>query len=268
MSGFTGIGGPLLHSGRGAFRGLPIQASKARKRFSAGSISTRSYWWWEDDFFEIKSLGDITGSYDWTETDIGTQTLNPTTFIVTDTAAGVLRISSDATNNDGIHLQYTGAGAAGEFLVPISDRILAVEFRVAHANWDRADWFIGLAETSATLIDNAGDLTSDNIIGFRCKTGTTTANQFDCRAAGTATANQANVTKNFTPTLTDATYYRFGIRIEGTSKCEWWFDGDKVAETTLSTAFDDGMCFSFGNVMTSANADNMDIDYIVAAGTR
>ena len=258
---------PLLgsrHAAGGAFEDAPIELVNRR-------INTTYF----NDFLSLYDFGAaVTGdgtAGNWTVTDIGTVTAG-TVAISGDLTNGVLSLVPDATNNEGYHVQETAAGAAGELWLPASGRVISAEFRFGIADVDDQDYFIGLAETSATLMDANGALTSDNFIGFR-HLQTAGNGILRCIAAGTASANQADLGAANTVALTNATsagvgFVRAGFRIEGTNRVKFYFNGELVQQATLATPFDDSMCISFANVGSGAVTDIMYVDYAAVTQTR
>lgn len=218
-----------------------------------------------NDFLRASDL-DLTN--DWTETDVGTMTLDPSTFIVTDEINGVLALDSDATDGDGIHLQLTGAGGPGEFLLPAAGRVIGVQFRITHEDWDAQHWFVGLAETSATLMDADGDLTADTLVGFHHNADDDADGIPRLVNEGVDGSQLTQAASRVIAAGVDDTYRTMGIRLVGTTGVEWWVDGIKVGEKTMASAFDDNLCISLANVMQAASGDQLRTDLIVAAATR
>ena len=210
----------------------------------------------------------------WTITAIGAMTVGTVAMAADAVSAttplaqwsnGVLIVTPDATDNEGYHIQQTNGGP-GEIWLPRTGRSIIFEARIAAADWDGQDYFIGLAETSATLLSAAGALTSDNFVGFHHAIAD--AGIIDCVAAGTADANEQSFGAANAAIWTDEEYHTVGFRIDGTSNLKFYVDGRLVRQGTMATAFDDAMCISFGNVGSGALTDTLSIDYITVAQTR
>lgn len=223
--------------------------------------------------FSVQAAGDSTNT-DWTTTAIGTMTVG-TVGIVTATENGVLAVIPDATDNEGYHVQYTSiTGSGGELWRPKAGRTIVFEANIGAGDWDGQDYFIGLAETSATFMSAAGALTSDNFVGFHHLIAD--AGLIDCVAAGTADANEASAGYANSAIFTNSTvstgalvnFHKVGFVINGTNQVDFYLNGQRVRRLTMATAFDDNMCITFANVGSGATSDTLWIDYILAAQTR
>lgn len=230
---------------------------------------------WFNDFLRPADWGAVQAAgtatvNGWTATAIGTMTVG-TISIVDETVTnpklgGVLRVVPDATDNEGYHVQLTGADSPGEFLKPASGRTIVFEARFTCGDWDGQDYFMGLAETSATLLSAAGALTSDNLVGFHHAIAD--SGLIYATYTGTADANETRAGAVNTAVFTNDAFHTFGIRITDTTKLEFYLDGAIKYRKTMATAFDDNMTISFGNVGSGSAGDYMDIDYILVAATR
>jgi hypothetical protein len=192
--------------------------------------------------------------------------------LIADAPGGQYQIGSTTANQGCGSLQYTGAETAAEGLgVPTASRVIAFEARVNFNDVDDADWFVGLGETDTTFIEAAGTIAAngaDNHIGFHHLIAD--AGIADLSYAGTAVANQGDATALgvAAAALSDDTWYRFGVRLEGTTDVQFFIDGIAVsAVTTSGTAFADGLVPTFGFI-SNGNAVTMNIDYFIMAATR
>ena len=249
----THFKGPI-HGAQNAAGGLLADAEMSL-------VARRDQLVYFNDFLEVDDFG--TG--DWTETDIGTVTVG-SALQLTDVVGGQLSLVPDATDNEGQHIQYTAATGAGEFLVPEAGRTIVFEARVKAGDWDGQDYFIGIAETSATLLSAAGALDSDNCVGFLHQIAD--AGIISCVYAGTAAANETDAGDANAAVFTNDEFHTFGVRVVGTDRVWFYVDGIEVQSATMGTAFDDGMCISFGNVGSGALTDSLDIDFVYVAQTR
>lgn len=257
----TGFSHQLVGDARtGVWRDLPMDAINARYSFS-----------YFNDFLSEADFSLVTGSVtDWTATDVGTVTVDPSTFIRDDIGLGILRLIADATDGDGNSLQYTGANGAGEFWAPAAGRLLGFEARVTHSDWSAHHWFIGLAETAAPNLDANGDIQADHYVGFHHNADDDADGVPRLVAAGT-NGTDITETPGTTPAArTDDQYYRFGIRVYGLDAIEWYLDGEFVHRATLASAWAAGenLCITFDAINGTGTADTMDIDWVAVAGTR
>lgn len=256
-------------SSSGAFRGIYRTKSQAKPVLPAWALSNRECVTYFNDFVNIRDFGAaVTGSgtaTDFTVTAIGTMTVG-TAAIRADVVNGVVRLTPDATDNEGYHVQMTATDSAGELWVPATGKVIVAEFRATCGDWDGQDYFLGLAETSATLLSAAGALTSDNLVGFHHAIAD--AGLIEAVHTGTADANETDVGDVNSAIFTDSEFHTFTLRIEDTNKVEYYVDGKLKRRATMTTGFDDGMCISFGNVGSGAATDVLDIDYILVSATR
>jgi hypothetical protein len=232
-------------------------------------INRRNYTTYFNDFIEIADFGAaVTGSGtagDWTVTAIGTMTVG-TAAITGDSESGLLTLTPDATDNEGYHIQMTAADSAGELWTPATGRVISFEAYVTAGDWDGQDYFIGLAETSATLVGATGALTCDNLVGFHHLIAD--VGLIQCVHTGTADANETRVGTANPVIFTDSALHRFGVRVINTNRVEWFVDGQLVRRATMTVPFDDKMCISFGNVGSNAATDILAIDYVTVSQTR
>lgn len=257
------------NSAKGAFRGIQVRNSQATPALPAWALSNRECVTYFNDFIKIADFGAaVTGSgtaTDFTVTAIGTMTVG-TAAIRPDVVNGILRLTPDATDNEGYHVQMTATDSSGELWVPAAGKIIVAEFYATCGDWDGQDYFMGLAETSATLLSAAGALTSDNLVGFHHEIAD--AGLIEAVHTGTADANETSVGDVNTAVFTDGAYHKFTLRIEGTDAVEYYVDDVLRRRAAMANAFDDGMCISFGNVGSGAATDVLDVDYILVSATR
>jgi len=239
--------------------------------FPMGTFSRRDWAVYWNDFLSIEDFGGSTGvtgdgtAGDWTVTGIGTQTVGPVA-IRADIVNGVLGLVPDATDNEGYQIQFTASGSPGELWVPASGRTIAFEARVTAGDWDGQDFFIGLAESSASFFAATGAITSDNMVGFHHQIAD--SGLIECVHTGTADANETDVGDANSAIFTNSAFHRFGFRITGTTGVEYYLDDVLVRRATMANAFDDGMCITFANVGSGASTDALDIDYVVVSQIR
>ena len=263
--GTTRFSGPVLGSSEssgGTFEDLPIglvsdfNAEVYFNDFLAGT-----------SYITAGSPLDLTNN--WVATDIGTVTA--VVSITNDTGNSLLLMNTDAADNEGHVLQY-----ANEFVFPIADRTIAFEALVGVADADGMDMYVGVGETLTTFMGADGTISGSavNYAGFHilaseatgiasCVTKGGSGSEVDAGNASSLTVGDATYTSG---TLTN--YHRYGVRIEGTDVVKFYFDGRKVQETTLSTAFDDATTITLCSVGSGATSDITSVDYVAVAQTR
>lgn len=232
------------------------------------------------DFNSIVVLTDETLSLgDWTETDVGTQTLNPNVFLQADQPGGLLRLDSDATDGDGTHLQYT-AGAStmarpggGEFLAPAAGITHAWLYRCRWEGVGATDhhWFLGFAETSATIMDADGDIADVEFFGFHHNADDDGDGIPRLIFSGGDTVETAQTPdERAISAVGSDTWIDLGCRLIGTDRLEWYVNGSLRGAATVASAFTGNMCLTMAAVQqgTTAATQALDIDLIVAAGQR
>ena len=207
---------------------------------------------------------------------VATNITSGTADIIADVANGVYRLNATTANQGLGSVQYANADNASEGVAaPAAGVNISFEARVSISDVSDCDWFIGLGEVDTTFMDASGALLAngaDNHVGWHHTIAD--AGIPDLSEAGTALANQADVTQLVGTTgaagnlLQDGTYYRFGIRIEGTSTIQFFIDGRPVsARTTMGTVLADGLVPTF-TMIANGSAINMDVDYVLVARTR
>ena len=263
--GTTRFSGPVLgstDSSGGTFENFPVglvsnvNADVYFNDFLAGT-----------SYITAGSPLDLTN--DWVATDIGTVTA--VCSITNDTGNSLLLMNTDAADNEGHVLQY-----ANEFLWPIAGRSIAFEALVGVADANDMDVYIGVGETLTTFMGGDGTISGSavNYAGFHilqsegtgiasCVAKGGSGSAVDAGNASSATVGDATYT---TGTLTN--YHRYGVRINGTSHVEFFFDGSKVQETVLDTAFDDATTITLCSVGSGATSDITSVDYVIAGQTR
>lgn len=259
--GRTSFSGPILGDYRsrgGLLDGFPVEFS---------SKATASVYF--NDFLTASQDLDLTT--EWDENDVGTQTLDPTTFIRDGVANGVLRLDSDATDGDGISLQLSISANKGQAVVPTAGRTIAFEARVTHEDWDAHHWFVGLAEdTGATaVVDANGDMVATTeYVGFHHNDDDDADGIPRLIAAGGNNTEVTTTPSSGIRTGTNNTFRTLGLRIVGTTRIYWYIDGREVGSAALASAFTGNLYVSFGNVMNAASGDALDIDYVFSGQTR
>jgi hypothetical protein len=199
-------------------------------------------------------------SASWTITEIGAGG----TTALTDAAGGVLLITSDALDNDGVQIQKDGEG-----FLPTSGKQLFFKARFTTAKITQSDWLIGLAVLDTTLLDAVGgDGVTDGMffskedgdtnIDFHCQKNTTTG-QIDA----TAIAVQP----------TAGTYVELAFYFDGIRYIQLFVDGVHKSTvdltSTLSTYLPDTeLTPSVAYLNGEAGATTLSLDYLFVAQER
>lgn len=243
--------------------------------YDLGAINSRGdfvvYW---NDFQNDANDLDLTNI--WEAVDVGTVTLDPSTFVNAGDGNGVLRMSADnSADAEGNCLTTTAtASLLANCVTPRTDHVILFEARVTCSDWDVMHWFVGLFQdpTTTALMDTNGDLmAARQYLGFHYNDDDDVAGIPALLAAG---GNDTAVTTTASATIaagTDATYRNLGLRINGTTGIEWYIDAELVGSATLASAYDGTDLFiAFAEVSnTTANpAETFDVDYVWTAQTR
>jgi hypothetical protein len=218
--GTTRFSGPIMYSGHGSdasslgswFRNLPIQINP-------------DYVFKYDDFTGV----DIDDTDDWTKAVLNSGTLT----LLADHVGGWAKSTGDgSTDNSGGSIQ------GNEIFMAEASKLIFFEAKVAVADADDMDMFVGLAEngTFATGVP----FTASNQIGFLLVEGAADI-YANCDSGGTETktdtgvdfADGAESSSNITNTR------RLGLIVKGTGQVEFYVD--RVLKTTTT-----------GNIPTSA----------------
>ena len=246
--GTTRFSGPIMYSGHGSdssklgswFKNLPIQVNP-------------DYIFLYDDFTGI----DIDDVDDWTKSVLNSGTL---TLLADHVGGWAKSLGDGSTDNSGGSIQ------GNEIFMAEASKLIFFEARVAVADADDMDMFVGLAEngTFATGVP----FTANNQIGFLLVEGAADI-YANCDSGGTETktdtgidfADGAESGANITNTRT------LGLIIKGTGIVEFYVD--RVLKTTTTaniptSALTPWFCAMSG----TTTADAAWCDYIWVAGQR
>ena len=246
----TRFTGPILYSGGGSdskgfgswFKNLPIQVNP-------------DYIFKSDDFVGV----DIDGTNDWTR-----QVLNSGTItLLGDHVGGWAKSTGDgSTDNSGGSIQ------GNEIFMAEASKNIFFEARVAVADADDMDMFVGLAEngTFATGVP----FTANNQIGFLLVEGaadiyavTDSGGTETKTDTGIDFADGAESSSNITNSR------RLGFIVKGTGEVEFYVDRVKVTTTTSSTSIPTSALTPWFCAMSgTTTADAAWCDYIAIAGQR
>tara|TARA_R110002020_G_scaffold289899_1_gene505362 strand:- start:1147 stop:1926 length:780 start_codon:yes stop_codon:yes gene_type:complete len=246
--GTTRFSGPVMYSGSGSdssklgswFRNLPIQVNP-------------DYIFKYDDFTGV----DIDDTDDWTKSVLNSGTLT----LLADHVGGWAKSTGDgSTDNSG------GAIQGNEIFLAEASKNIYFEAKVAVADADDMDMFVGLAEngTFATGVP----FTANNQIGFLLVEGAADI-YANCDSGGTETktdtgidfADGAESSSNITNTRT------LGLIIKGTGIVEFYVD--RVLKTTTTANIPTSALTPwFCAISGTTTADAAWCDYIWVAAQR
>jgi hypothetical protein len=217
---------------------------------------------------------DLDLTNDWRPVDIGaTITADPSTFCIDDSPNGILRLIADATDAEGNSLLMDISTTNGRGLLPAADRTITVEWRCTNSDWDKQHTFMGIFETTTDpVIDADGDIDAGKeFVGFH-HNGDDDADAIPALIyAGTNNTETEAVAVSAITALTDATYYRFKVRITDTDNVAFFIDDVLVAQKkTIPTAaiFSAVMYPAVAAINAEGVADTHDCDYVRVTQTR
>ena len=186
---------------------------------------------------------DATFDDDWTATRVEAGA-GESTAIRIDGVGGVLQITTDAADNDGINAQ-----AIGESFKLASGNIVYFGARLKASATTQNDFFIGLAITDTDILGGVTDR-----IGFEKLDG--------------ATDVKAMLEKNSTETLTaslaalDTSYHTYEFYFDGTN-VEFFIDGvSKAVPAVTNLPDDEELRVSIHALAGEAVAKTFDVDWI------
>lgn len=173
--------------------------------------------------------------------------------LVADTAGGEVILSSQTTTDD------DGASIQGnEIFLPAAGRKIWFATRMKIADATEQELCIGLTQNFAT--DPEAMLVASNRIVFQKNDGAT-ALLCKTEVADSETSTTTTVD------MVAATYVDLAFVVDGTSKVDFWINGNLVAtHTTVPTTELAAGVYSLSGVNTGTKT--MTLDYILAAATR
>jgi len=182
---------------------------------------------------------------DWAVTEIGAAGSE----VLQDAAGGVLLITTDALDNDGVQIQKLG-----EAFIPAAGKPLWFETRirlVTAAKHVESDLLVGLAITDTTVIPGR----TDGIYFAKADGSALVGAVTEKASAATTTAGVL--------TLAAATWYKFGFFCDGVSTCYLYVDGVLVATHTTNIPIVE-LTPTFAVLNGEAGATAWAIDYFKA----
>lgn len=225
---------------------------------------------WSVYYNDFLTAADFDTTNDWTVTAIKNGGGGAATAaLVADTALGLVRFTPEAAANTGSQIQLT-AGGPGEFVLPAAGRTIIFEARVSIATPQIQDFVIGLAETQAVagtsgVIDETGAWVDADAVVFNCNDAD--AGIVEAAYEDPTVGNLIDVGDVCAAAISNATFYRFGIRIVGQDYLEWYVDGVRKQTVTAANPLTNNLCITFANVGDAAS-ETMDLDYVLLAQTR
>ena len=171
------------------------------------------------------------------------------TITVANEAGGAVIITPDATENDGIEIQFNN-----EAWTLTAGDPLSFHARLKVLDADQMDVLVGLCITDTTLMAGLSDgvyfLSADEsaVIGGVC--------ELDSAASTSAS----------TATLTDVTYSELDFYYDGAGSVRFYVDGvlvDTVTETSATNiCTDEALTFSIGTLTGEGTANTVTLDQI------
>ena len=197
-----------------------------------------------EDFVAQGPAIDTAFDNDWTvtRTEAGA---GESTVAKGDAAGGILTVTTDAADNDGINMQLLG-----ESFKLVAGNVLYFGARLKASATTQNDFFIGLAITDTDILGGVTDR-----IGFEKLDGVTDV--------------KAMLEKDSTETLTaslatlDTNYHTYEFFLDAAGNVEFFIDGVSVA-TPASTNLpnDEELRVTFQGLAGEAVAKSFDIDFI------
>jgi hypothetical protein len=166
----------------------------------------------DDDFVAPAIVGDALAGWTTTLVEGGA---SESTITAGDGVGGMLVLTTDAADNDGINLT-----AKGEAFLPTTTDSLSFYTRLKISDATQSDFFVGLAQTDTAVLDNLPPR-----IGFR-KVDGSTALMVECE--GTATTSVESI-----HTVVDDTFVELEFFFESNGDTlRYYIDGVKKGEIT------------------------------------
>jgi hypothetical protein len=221
-------------------------------------------------FNDFNTTKDYDTTNDWTETGV-TGTEDGTVSITQSGATnfGILALVAGAQDGEGFTTQLNRHLGCAYF--PGASRVASFEVRLTCTAWAGHHMFFGLMESDTAVISGAGALPGDQAFaGFHLDHDDVTTGIPVAKYAGTNNTATTPTLSGTIPTLTNSTYYNFGIRIEGLDIVRYYFNGVYLGGAKMSSAFgaSDILYPSFAFVTNSAASPSLRIDYLSFAVTR
>jgi hypothetical protein len=262
-------------SGGGAFQGSKTaQTTQVPRTYTPGApIDAISHREVGVVFHDFVSLDDI-ANY------VVTNDTSGTALTEAGSVNGAMILVADTVNQGLVAVQHTASTGARAHLTAAANRIICFEARVSMELPSQNDWFIGIGEidsgpdfmavTGAILANGA-----DNHIGFHHIVAN--AGVPVLSSAGVAFANVQPTSLGSgvdylgntisVDAIADATTYKFGFRLVGTTAIEFYLDDELVHVRTSDDAFAEPMTPTICLIGGAADSD-MTVDYIMTTQTR
>ena len=165
------------------------------------------------------------------------------TLVMADAVGGVLQLTGGANDGEGIQMQTDG-----EIVLPAVGKDIYFEARVALADADDADWFVGMANTDTNVFSTQPTA----LIGFAGDDGDVNLD-FQVRDGGTGAAADSGTD------MADGTYINLGFHVydfvvAGTGTVMPYINGAPQTAVTANLT-DEELAITFGmlNGATTAN---------------
>lgn len=164
---------------------------------------------------------DWAGGADWIVTEVGTCTQT-----LSDEAGGAVVLTTGGTEDDGISMQQgkPSDSGAGEWVLPRANKNIYFEVTAALNDATQSDIFIGLTTTDTAITASL----PSNYIGFLKVDGAT---GISANTVATAGSQQTTGVKTM-----DTAYHKYGFKVTGLTKVEFYIDDVIVATHTTVAA--------------------------------
>jgi len=204
----------------------------------------------------------------WIYTEIGGGTSNPAGVLTAPTATLPPRviITSDGTQHRGAQIQYAlaktasgtsaGTSTANALFIPKAGYNIALRcrFRVT-TTATNSSWVLGLCPVDTTMLASSViDLT--DLLGFYKPSGIT--------VTGVVRTSSTSTSSTLTTAFTINDWHEAEMRINGVSSAEFWWNGAKVVQTTMTNIPTAELTLGFAGVGATAAAATFEIQSLVA----
>ena len=221
--------------------GVDMGALAGAKRVQA--LEDFSGYGYATDFVEHVPAG--TALSGWVVTAVNTSTVASA-----DEVGGAITILSDTAENDGLQAQQS------EIYKPTAGTDIVFSTKVKLLDVLASDLFVGLAKTDTTILAS----NPDAMCGFILADGAADL-KYIVRDAGVGAAADTGVN------LVNNTYVVLGMKVYGTTKVEFFVDGEKVATVTTNIPTEN-VALSIAFLTGDASANSVTLDNVVCFQSR
>lgn len=252
--GKTAFTGPIYgnaDSNGGVFDGLPIElVNQANAQV----------------FFEDFSVAEDFVGTKWTTTDVGTTTATPS--IAQDFGRSLLAMNVDAAANEGHVVQLRN-----DIFKPAANRVIAFEALYGIVRPTFMDVFIGVSPTDTDFLGTNGTISGSaaNYAGMHllASEGTGIPSMVARGASGSASnVGALSPALSAVDVIAETGFFRFGLRIEGTSIVKFYHNRKLIGEVSVAVAFADSITPTIASLGGGSATDITFVDYVAMSQTR